>query len=149
MSMKAREIMSQDPRAVTPEMPVQQAAKLMKDEDVGILPVVEDNSSKRLIGVITDRDIAIRVVADGANVANARVRDAMSSGVKAAKPDDEVSQIMDLMGREQVRRVPIVDARGTLVGIVAQADIVLKAKDDAKAERTVEQISEPGGRHQQ
>ncbi|HVE77386.1 MAG TPA: CBS domain-containing protein, partial [Gemmatimonadaceae bacterium] len=75
--MKAQDIMAKNPRAVTPEMPIQQAAKLMKDEDVGILPVVEDNASKRLVGVITDRDIAIRVVADGASVAGARVRDAM------------------------------------------------------------------------
>ena len=71
----------------------------------------------------------------------------MSANPKTARADDDVSKVMDLMGREQVRRVPIVDDRGSLVGIVAQADIVIEANDDRKAERTVEKISKPGGRH--
>jgi CBS domain-containing protein len=142
--MKAEEIMSKNPRSVTPETAVAEAARLMKSEDVGVLPVVESASSKRLVGVVTDRDIAIRVVAEGKT--SASVREVMTSGVKSCKPDDSVKDVMALMGREQVRRVPIVDDRGELVGIVAQADIVLEA-DDKRAEKTVEKISQPGGSH--
>ncbi len=142
--MKAQEIMSKNPRTVTPETAVMEAAQLMKSEDVGVLPVVESSSSKRLLGVITDRDIAIRVVAEGKT--SASVRDVMSAGVKSCKADDSVKDVMALMGREQVRRVPIVDSRGELVGIVSQADIVLEG-DDKRAEETIEKISKPGGSH--
>lgn len=144
--MKAQEIMSKNPRTVTPETTVQEAARLMKEEDVGVLPVVESASSKRLLGVVTDRDITVRVVAEGRS--SASVRDAMTSGVKTAKADDSVKDVMQLMGKEQVRRVPIVNDRGELVGIVAQADIVLEG-DDKRAEETIEKISQPGGSHRQ
>jgi CBS domain-containing protein len=142
--MKAQEIMSKNPRSVTPETTAQEAARLMKDEDVGVLPVVESASSKRLLGMITDRDIAIRVVAEGRT--SASVREAMTAGVKSCKAGDSVKDVMALMGREQVRRVPIVDDSGHLVGIVSQADIVLEG-DDKRAEQTIEKISQPGGKH--
>ena len=146
--MKAQDIMSRNPATVTPSTRVRQAAKLMKDEDVGIIPVIEDGgSNKRLVGLLTDRDIAIRLVAEGRDPDLVEVRELMSGSPKTARADDDVSKIMDLMGREQVRRVPIVDERGSLVGIVAQADIVLEARDEKKAEDTVEKISKPGGKH--
>ena len=147
--MQAREIMSKDPRTVTPETTLRDAARLMKDEDVGILPVVESQGSRKLVGVVTDRDITIRHVAEGHTKADCTVREAMSSSVRTGREEDSVDDIMDMMGREQVRRVPIVDERGDLVGIVAQADIVRHARDEDKAERTVEQISKPGGKHSQ
>ena len=71
----------------------------------------------------------------------------MTSNVRTARENDDVGDVMDLMGKEQVRRIPVVDDRGSLVGIVAQADIVREARDEKKAERTIEKISEPGGRH--
>jgi CBS domain-containing protein len=147
--MKAQDIMAKNPATVTPETPLREAARLMQTQDVGIIPVVESSGSNRLVGVVTDRDIALRVVAEGRDATQSRVRDAMSGDLKTCKPGDDVSDVMDVMSREQVRRVPIVDERGMLVGIVAQADIVREAKSDKKAERTVERISEPGGRHNQ
>jgi len=147
--MKAQDIMAKNPTTVTPDTPVREAARLMKDEDVGVLPVVESSGSKRLVGLVTDRDIAIRVVAEGRDAVQSRVQDAMSADLKTCKADDDVDEVMDVMSREQVRRIPIVDNRGALVGIVSQADIVREAKSDKKAERTVERISEPGGRHSQ
>ena len=147
--MKAQDIMSRNPKSVTPQTTVQEAARLMKEEDVGVIPVVESGSSKRLIGVVTDRDLAIRHVAEGHSSASCPVSEAMSSNPRTAKADDSVDSIMELMGKEQVRRIPIVDERGALLGIISQADIVRQAKDDKKAERTVEKISEPGGRHHQ
>ena len=139
--MKAEEIMSRNPRTVTPETAVVEAARLMKSEDVGVLPVVESESSRRLVGIVTDRDIAIRVVAEGRT--SATVRDAMSTGVRTCKQDDDLKTVMQLMASEQVRRVPIVDDRGELVGIVSQADIVLEG-DDKRAEETIEKLAQPG-----
>jgi len=147
--MKAQDIMSRNPACVTPDTPLVEAARLMKTENVGVVPVVETSGSRRLVGMLTDRDIAIRAVAEGRDGGSTSVGHVMTSDVRACAPDDSVSDVMDLMGREQVRRVPIVDERGSLVGIVAQADIVLEAKDDRKAEKTVEQISQPSGKHTQ
>ena len=147
--MKAQDIMSKNPATVTPTTRVRQAALLMKKEDVGVVPVVEEGTGgKKLVGMLTDRDIAIRLVADGKNADECEVRDVMSANPKTARADDDVSRVMDLMGREQVRRVPIVDERGSLVGVVSQADLARKAKNEGHVERTVEQISQPGGSHQ-
>jgi CBS domain-containing protein len=142
--MKAREIMTKDPRVVTPDTSVQEAAQMMKTEDTGVLPVVEASTSRRLVGVLTDRDIAIRVVAEGRN--GAVVRDVMSPSVKSCRVDDNVEDVMRVMADEQVRRIPIVDDAGAVVGIVSQADIVIEGPD-RRAERTIEQISQPGGSH--
>jgi CBS domain-containing protein len=149
--MKISELMTKNPRTVTPDTPVSDAARLMKEEDIGIVPVVERvggaETRGRLVGVITDRDIAVRHVAEGRS-GDAPVRDVMSGGVKTANPDDSVESVMKLMGQEQVRRIPIVDERGSLVGVVSQADLARKAGDAERVEKTVEQISQPGGSHQ-
>ena len=145
--MKAQDIMTKNPRTVTPETDVREAAQIMKSENVGVVPVVESSGSKKLVGLLTDRDIAVRVVAEGKT--SARVQEIMSGSPRTVKTDTSVDDVMDLMGKEQVRRVPVVDDRGDLVGIVAQADVVREAKDDKKAERTIEKISEPSGRHTQ
>ena len=145
--MKAQDIMTKNPRTVTPEADVREAAQIMKSENVGVVPVVESSGSKKLVGLLTDRDIAVRVVAEGKT--SARVQEIMSGSPRTVKTDTSVDDVMDLMGKEQVRRVPVVDDRGDLVGIVAQADVVREAKNDKKAERTIEKISEPSGRHTQ
>ena len=142
--MKAREIMTKDPRVVTPDTSVQEAARMMQSEDTGVLPVVEASTSRRLVGVLTDRDIAIRVVAEGRN--GAVVRDVMSPSVRTCRENDNVEDVMRMMADEQIRRVPIVDESGTIVGIVSQADLVIEGPDH-RAERTIEQISQPGGAH--
>ena len=147
--MKVKDIMTSDAVAVTPETPLREAARMMKQHNVGIIPVVERAGSKQLVGVITDRDIAVRCVAEGHDSSKCPVREAMSSDVQTARADDDVSSVMRLMGKEQVRRIPIVDERGGLVGIVAQADIVREAEDENLAEETVEKISREGGKHSQ
>ena len=145
--MKAQDIMARNPRCVTPQTSIQEAARLMKSEDVGALPVVESDGSRKLVGIVTDRDITIRAVADGRDLGSSTVKDVMSKGTATAKVTDSVDDVMKVMGREQVRRIPIVDERDQLVGIISQADVVLKATSDSRSERTVEKISEPGGRH--
>jgi CBS domain-containing protein len=145
--MRIQDIMTKNPSCVTADATVREAAQVMSREDVGIVPVVEGQSDKRLIGVITDRDIAVRCVAEGKD-SSARVRDVMSAGdIATCSESDDVDAVMEAMRSEKVRRIPIVDERGSLVGIVSQADVVRKARDGQNAERTVEEISEPGGRH--
>ena len=145
--MKAQDIMSADPVCVTPQTSMEEAARLMKDHNVGVLPVVSQEGSRELVGVITDRDIAIRHVAEGHGSPDCPVSEAMSENVKTCTPDTAVEDVMETMGREQVRRIPIVDERGSLVGMVSQADVVLEARNDKKAEEMVENISKPFGKH--
>lgn len=147
--MNVQDIMTRDPACATPGMTARDAAQMMKREDTGVLPVVEKEGSRRLLGVVTDRDLALRVVGEGRDGAT-RVSDIMSSGkLTTATANDTVDRVMQAMGDEQVRRIPIVDERGDLVGIVSQADIVLRARDNHKAEQTVEEISAPSGRKEQ
>ena len=142
--MKIQDIMTKKPSTVTPDTGVVQAARLMKDEDIGVIPVVDGD---RVVGIVTDRDIAIRAVAEGRRIDETRVKDVMSTDVKTVKLSGSVEDAMKLMGREQIRRVPVVDDKGHLVGIVSQADVVLEAKDDKHAEDMIEKISSPGGKH--
>jgi CBS domain-containing protein len=140
-SMKARELMTAQPACCTPDETVGEAARLMKEHDCGCIPVVEDG---RLVGVITDRDIACRCTAEGKGP-ETPVAEAMSRNPKSCSPDDEVDTVERIMAEAQVRRVPVVDQRGYCIGIVAQADLALnqRAASDSEVGRIVERISEP------
>lgn len=139
---KARDIMTANPQVVTPDDSVTRAAEIMRDSDVGVVPVVEDQGSMRLAGLVTDRDIAVRVVAAGRNSSDMRTRDVMSSGIKTVRPDDDVDHVMDLMKSQQVRRIPVCEGE-RLVGIIAQADVATEGASDRKTGDVVEKISEP------
>ena len=141
--MKISEIMTQRPRAVTPQMTVREAARLMDEEDVGSLPVVDDG--ERLVGIVTDRDVAVRVVGRGLDSDTTVVGDVASLDVVALTPDHELDDALKLMAREQVRRVPIVVRENQLVGMLAQADVAHAGKEKTTGE-VVEAISRaPGG----
>ncbi|HEX5436742.1 MAG TPA: CBS domain-containing protein [Gemmatimonadaceae bacterium] len=143
--MKAREIMTSNPSVVTPDEPVSRAAELMRELNVGLLPVVDDRSSMRLQGVITDRDLAIRCVAEKHD-AGCPVRNHMTTNrIDTVRPDTDVSEVMQTMEREQVRRIPVVNDDAQLTGIIAQADIALRLtnKDPKQVANVVERVSEP------
>jgi len=142
--MKARDIMTSNPQCVTREDSLAEAARIMRTSDTGFVPVVDDRTSMRLRGVITDRDIAIRHVADN-HPNECTVGDHMSAGVRAARPEDDVDDVMEIMKSEQVRRVPVVE-NDRLVGVIAQADIATGHIGDRKVGQTVEKISEPSRR---
>lgn len=145
--MKIRDIMTRDPACVTPNATVREAAQVMLREEVGLVPVVNDDSERRLVGVVTDRDIVVRAVAEGRDP-NVRVRDVMSeSDLMTCRQNDDVDSVLNAMRGEKVRRIPIVDERGGLVGIVSQADVVLKTRNAGESHKTIEKISEPGGHH--
>jgi CBS domain-containing protein len=137
---RARDIMTANPQVVTPEDSVTRAAEIMRDSDVGVVPVVEDQGSMRLAGLVTDRDIAVRVVAEGRN-SDCTTREVMSSGISSVSPEDDVSRVMELMKREQVRRIPVCEG-DRLVGIIAQADVATEISD-RKTGDVVQKISEP------
>ena len=144
--MRAADIMTENPETVTPEATLADAARKMRDLNVGIIPVVESDQNRRLRGVITDRDIAIRAVAEGKDASSTRVSEVMTSDVETCNKNDSVQDVLQLMEREQVRRVPITDREGRLVGIVAQADVATDLDSDAGSRRvadTLERISEP------
>lgn len=143
MGTKISEVMTQRPRAVTAQMTVREAARLMDEEDVGSLPVVDEG--ERLIGIVTDRDVAVRVVGRGLDSDQTVVGDVASRDVVALTPDHDLDDALRLMAQEQVRRVPIVQRENQLVGILAQADVAHVGKEKATGE-VVEAISRaPGG----
>ena len=116
----------------------------MRDHNCGCIPVVEDAQSKRLVGVVTDRDITIRCMAEGKGP-QTRVKDALSPNAKCCGPDDDVEAVERIMAGEQVRRVPVVDQRGCCIGMIAQADLALnhQAASESEVGQVVERISEP------
>jgi CBS domain-containing protein len=143
--MKARDLMTENPECITEGDTVEHAAQRMRDLNVGMLPVVDDSSSRRLRGVITDRDIATRHVAEGHESGQCRVSEAMTSGqLYTVTPDDEDSTIMARMKEGQVRRIPVVE-NDRVIGMIAQADLAVRLPDSQaeEVERTVERISEP------
>jgi len=144
--LRAVDIMTENPECVTPESSLADAAMKMRDLDVGIIPVVDSEQGRRLKGVVTDRDITIRAVAEGMDARATRVQEVMTTEVESCNKNDSVADILRVMEREQVRRVPITDREGRLVGIVAQADVV-RDLDSERGEHSVndaiEHISEP------
>jgi CBS domain-containing protein len=120
MAETIRDLMTRSPRTVDTGSSAVDAARLMRDEDVGLIPIVE---SDRLVGTVTDRDIAVRVVAEGKSPEKTRVADVASRELVTIDPDQDVEEAMRLMAKHQVRRLPVVEEDGKLVGIVAQADI--------------------------
>ena len=146
MAMKANELMTTNPACVTPQTTAQEAASLMEREDVGSLPVVESRESMRLTGIVTDRDLALRVLGHG-KPASTPVREVMSSGhLACVHPEDDLDKVETLMAEHQVRRVPIVDQDNRVVGVIAQADLAreLRAVGRKDFGKVVQEISQPG-----
>ena len=137
MGKSIQDVMTQNPCAIDADQPVSYAAKMMKDEDVGLAPIVEGD---RLIGTLTDRDITVRVVAEGRDPQTVKVREVASTDVVTVDPQQNLDEALTLMARHQVRRLPVVEEDGRLVGVVAQADVADEAKPK-KVGELVEEIS--------
>jgi CBS domain-containing protein len=142
--MKVSEAMSSDVRVANPEQTIEQAARMMASLDAGVLPVGEHD---RLVGMITDRDIAIRGVAQGKGP-DAKVRDVMTSDVKYCYEDEEIADVTLNMADIQVRRLPVLDHNKRLVGILSLGDIAV-TNEDGRAAEALTGISRPGGEHNQ
>ena len=142
--MQVREIMTENPACCTPQTEMREVARLMKDCDCGAIPVVDDKDSGRCIGVITDRDIVMRCLADGKNPLDCRVGDAMSSQVITVYADDSVEDAVRAMEDNEIRRLVVVDENDRCIGMVSQADVALNAPENQTAQ-LVRDVSSPSG----
>lgn len=134
-----RDLMSRDVKVIDPEMTIREAAATMRDEGFGMMPVGEND---RMIGTISDRDIAIRAVAEGKD-SSTKVRDVMSEGVAWAFEDESVDEAVKIMSERQVRRLPVVDREKRLVGIVSLGDFAVQRSEIQPAAQALAEISKP------
>jgi CBS domain-containing protein len=137
MAEGIRDVMTTNPKSLESGSSVMEAARLMRDEDAGIIPIVEGD---KLVGTVTDRDIAIRVVAEGRSPESTTVGEIASRELVTIDPQQNLDEALRLMARHQVRRLPVVEEDGKLVGIVAQKDVALHASDEQTGD-VVEDIS--------
>jgi CBS domain-containing protein len=137
MAKTIRDLMTKNPCSIDADKPVAHAAKMMRDEDVGLAPIVE---GQKLIGTLTDRDIAIRVVAEGKDPQTTTVREVATTSVVTVDPDQDLDEALRLMAKNQVRRLPVVEEDGKLAGVIAQADVARHASEQQTGE-LVEEIS--------
>jgi CBS domain-containing protein len=138
MGQHIREVMTSNPSTIETDGFVVEAAKIMKTEDAGVVPVTENG---RLIGMVTDRDIAIRVVAEGKDPQSTSVREVASTDLVTIDPEEDLDEALRLMAQHKVRRLPVVEEDGRLVGVVAQADVAREG-DDTKTGQVVQEISQ-------
>jgi CBS domain-containing protein len=137
--MFCSEIMTRNPECVTPNDSVMKAAQLMKSEDVGPIPIVKDG--RKLEGIITDRDLALKVVAEGRDPKTTTVEAVMTDNLVTCKGNDDVQKVLTLMQKHQVRRIPVVDNEDQLIGIIAQADVATRLGNNSATGQMVEDIS--------
>jgi CBS domain-containing protein len=134
---KCREIMTSNVKTANPEMSLQDVAILMRNGDMGSLPIVAD---EKLVGIVTDRDIVVRAVAESKDFST-KISDIMTIEIFSVKPDDFAFEAIRLMGDKQVRRIPVVNENGELAGIISMADIALEMEDEREIAETLEEIS--------
>jgi CBS domain-containing protein len=134
---RCREIMTRNVKTATREMTLREVAGLMRDGDMGAMPVVEDG---KLVGIVTDRDIVVRAIADGRE-ASTPIGEVMTTEIYSMRENDFVFEAIRLMGDRQVRRVPIINEAGELAGIIAMADVALETEDEREIAETLEEIS--------
>ena len=140
--MKVKDLMSKNPAVATPDTTLTKVAQMMVAENVGAIPVVDNKDSQKVVGMITDRDIATRTVAMDKNPLMMKAADIMSTDVVTVRVSDDIEDVARLMEKNQVRRLPVIDEMGKVCGIVAQADIALKGSDKLTS-TVVEGISKP------
>lgn len=140
--MTCAEVMTPTPSSCNPQHTASDAAELMQREDVGLIPVISDSGS-RLLGVLTDRDIVLKVVAAGKDPRSTAVSEVMTSDPITCLPQESIEMVMELMATRQLRRIPIVDSDGSLVGIVSQADVATRVGTPQQTGQVVQAISEP------
>ena len=139
------EVMTKNPACCLPSNNVSIAAQLMKEENVGSIPVIESTETKKLIGIVTDRDLAMQVLANGngQNSKTMNVVDVMTHEVVTCRESDDVQKAVDLMAKYQLRRMPVVDHNHKIVGIISQADIATRVDKTEETAEMVKEISQP------
>jgi CBS domain-containing protein len=139
---KCRDVMTEDLVFCTPGDTVSEVAKMMKREDIGPVLIVDSERSKTLVGIVTDRDLAIKVVGEGRDPKNTKVEDVMTRKLVTCHADDNVENAMKAMAQYQLRRIPVVDENMKLVGIISQADVATRVDEPERTAEVVREISQ-------
>ena len=134
-----RDVMTANPACVSAKDSIRDVARIMAREDTGVVPVVD---GKKVIGMITDRDIVVRLVAEGKDPSNAKVNEAMTKNVRSIKEDSTINDALQVMSNAQIRRVPVVNNNNEIIGIVSMKDIATESRESGKVGKAVEEISE-------
>src|SRR5215210_1985092 len=138
-SRHVRDVMTPNPECVSEKDSIRDVARIMKDQDTGVVPVVD---GKKIIGLITDRDIVVRGLAEGKNLENTRVNELMTKSVRSVREDATVNDALQMMSSADIRRIAVVNQNDELVGIVSIGDISTNTNADGKVGKTIESISE-------
>jgi CBS domain-containing protein len=136
------DVMTKDPVCALPEDSVRKVAEVMRSQDIGPVPIVDSLDRRLLVGIVTDRDLALKVVAEGRDPETTRVGDVMTGDLVSCREDDDVSKALNAMSNMQLRRIPVVDRDGRIVGIIAQADVATRLDEPEKTGEVVKDISE-------
>lgn len=140
--MKCNEVMTNDPVCCLPADSVAKAAELMKNENIGSIPVIENEQSQKLVGIVTDRDLALKIVAEALDAKAITVEMVMTRKVVTCQVDDDLQRALNAMAEHQLRRIPVVDSDNKIVGIIAQADVATRVDEPEKTGEMVKEISQ-------
>ena len=143
---KCNEVMTKDPVCCLPNDSVAKAAELMQSENIGSIPVIENRQSQKLVGIVTDRDLALKIVAEGRDPQTTKVETVMTHNVVTCRAEDDLQKALDAMAGHQLRRIPIVDNDNKILGIIAQADVATRANQPEKTAEMVMEISQTNGK---
>ena len=139
---KCNEVMTKNPVCCLPDDMVTKAAELMKSKNIGSIPVIENEQTKKLVGIVTDRDLTLNVVAKGLDAKSTKVETVMTHKVVTCRAEDDLQKALDAMAEHQLRRIPIVDNANKIVGIIAQADVATRVNQPEKTATMVKEISQ-------
>ena len=143
---KCHEVMTKDPVCCLPNDSVTKAAELMKTENIGSIPVIENEQSQKLVGIVTDRDLALKIVAGALDAKSTKVETVMTRKVVTCLADDDLQKALDAMAEHQLRRILVVDDNNRIVGIIAQADVATRVDQPEKTAEVVKEISQANGK---
>jgi len=138
---KCSELMTKDPVCSMPDSMVAEVAKLMKRENIGPIPVIENERTRKLVGIVTDRDLALKIVAEGRDPKSTKVEAVMTRKVVTCHAEDDVQKALDAMSEHQLRRIPVVDSDHRILGIISQADVATRVNQPEKTAAVVKEIS--------
>jgi CBS domain-containing protein len=139
---KCNEVMTRNPVCCLPDDMVKNAAELMKSQNIGSIPVIENEQTQKLVGIVTDRDLALKIIAEERDARSTKVESVMTRKVVTCRADDDLQKALDAMAEHQLRRIPIVDNDNKVVGIIAQADVATRADQPEKTAEMVKEISQ-------
>lgn len=139
---KCNEVMTKNPVCCLPDDTVSKVAQLMKSKDIGPVPIVESEQTKKLLGIVTDRDLALKIVADGRDPKTTKAKEVMTRQVVTCHAEDDLQTALDSMSGRKLRRIPVVDNNNEIVGIIAQADVATRANQPEKTGEMVKKISQ-------